>query len=185
MMEEINFIIDSAREQMNSNIGHLDNAFSKIRAGKASPSMLDNVSIDYYGSLTPLGQSSNINTPDARTITVQPWDKTMLEVMDKAILDSNLGFTPMNNGEMLIINIPPLTEERRRDLAKKAKSESENAKISIRNARKDANDELKKIDSVSEDLIKDAEDQIQKLTNEFTSKVDATYSVKEVEIMTV
>lgn len=184
-MEEINFIIDSAREQMNSNIGHLDNAFSKIRAGKASPSMLDNVSIDYYGSLTPLGQSSNINTPDARTITVQPWDKTMLEVMDKAILDSNLGFTPMNNGEMLIINIPPLTEERRRDLAKKAKSESENAKISIRNARKDANDELKKIDSVSEDLIKDAEDQIQKLTNEFTSKVDATYSVKEVEIMTV
>jgi ribosome recycling factor len=184
-MEEINFIIDSAKEQMSSNIDHLEHAFSKIRAGKASPSMLDNVSIDYYGSVTPLGQSSNINTPDARTITVQPWDKTMLEVMDKAILDSNLGFTPMNNGEMLIINIPPLTEERRRDLAKKAKSESENAKISIRNARKEANDELKKIDSVSEDLIKDAEEQIQKLTNEFTSKVDATYSVKEVEIMTV
>ncbi len=184
-MEEINFIIESTKEQMGSNIGHLNHAFSKIRAGKASPSMLDNVSIDYYGSVTPLGQSSNINTPDARTITVQPWDKTMLEVMDKAILDSNLGFTPMNNGEMLIINIPPLTEERRRDLAKKAKSESENAKISIRNARKEANDELKKIDSVSEDLIKDAEDQIQKLTNEFTSKVDATYSVKEVEIMTV
>jgi ribosome recycling factor len=147
--------------------------------------MLDNVSIDYYGSITPLGQSSNINTPDARTITVQPWDKTMLEVMDKAILDSNLGFTPMNNGEMLIINIPPLTEERRRDLAKKAKSESENAKISIRNARKEANDELKKVDSLSEDLIKDAEDQIQKLTNKFTSKVDAIYSVKEAEIMTV
>jgi|TARA_B110000977_G_scaffold27702_3_gene35199 ribosome recycling factor len=184
-MEEINFIIDSAKEQMSSNIDHLEHAFSKIRAGKASPSMLDNVSIDYYGSVTPLGQSSNVNTPDARTITVQPWDKTMLEVMDKAILDSNLGFTPMNNGEMLIINIPPLTEERRRDLAKKAKSESENAKISIRNARKEANDELKKIDSVSEDLIKDAEEQIQKLTNEFTSKVDATYSVKEVEIMTV
>ena len=184
-MEEINFIIDSAKEQMSSNIDHLEHAFSKIRAGKASPSMLDNVSIDYYGSVTPLGQSSNVNTPDARTITVQPWDKTMLEVMDKAILDSNLGFTPMNNGEMLIINIPPLNEERRRDLAKKAKSESENAKISIRNARKEANDELKKIDSVSEDLIKDAEEQIQKLTNEFTSKVDATYSVKEVEIMTV
>ena len=184
-MEEINFIIDSAKEQMSSNIDHLEHAFSKIRAGKASPNMLDNVSIDYYGSVTPLGQSSNVNTPDARTITVQPWDKTMLEVMDKAILDSNLGFTPMNNGEMLIINIPPLTEERRRDLAKKAKSESENAKISIRNARKEANDELKKIDSVSEDLIKDAEEQIQKLTNEFTSKVDATYSVKEVEIMTV
>ena len=135
--------------------------------------------------LRHLVNPQSITTPDARTITVQPWDKTMLEVMDKAILDSNLGFTPMNNGEMLIINIPPLTEERRRDLAKKAKSESENAKISIRNARKEANDELKKIDSVSEDLIKDAEEQIQKLTNEFTSKVDATYSVKEVEIMTV
>lgn len=184
-MEEINFILESAQEQMNSNIVHLEHTFSKIRAGKASPSMLDNVSIDYYGSITPLGQSSNINTPDARTITVQPWDKTMLEVMDKAILDSNLGFTPMNNGEMLIINIPPLTEERRRDLAKKAKSESENAKISIRNARKEANDELKKVDSLSEDLIKDAEDQIQKLTNKFTSKVDAIYSVKEAEIMTV
>jgi ribosome recycling factor len=147
--------------------------------------MLDNVSIDYYGSQTPLSQASNINTPDAKTITVQPWDKTVIEAMDKAILDSNLGFTPMNNGEMLIINIPPLTEERRKELAKMAKSESENAKISIRNARKDANDELKKLESISEDLIKDGEDRIQKITNEFTAKVDSTYSAKEVEIMTV
>ena len=170
---------------MNSNIAHLEKAFSKIRAGKASPSMLDNVTVDYYGSVTPLGQSSNINTPDAKTITVQPWDKTMLEAMDKAILDANLGFTPMNNGELLIINIPPLTEERRRDLAKKAKSETENAKISIRNARKEANDELKKLDSISEDIIKDSENQIQKLTNEFSSKVDEIYSTKESEIMTV
>lgn len=184
-MEEIDFILDSAKEQMNSNISHLENAFSKIRAGKASPNMLDNVSIDYYGSQTPLSQASNINTPDAKTITVQPWDKTVIEAMDKAILDSNLGFTPMNNGEMLIINIPPLTEERRKELAKMAKSESENAKISIRNARKDANDELKKLESISEDLIKDGEDRIQKITNEFTAKVDSTYSAKEVEIMTV
>ena len=184
-MEEIDFILDSAKEQMSSNLSHLENAFSKIRAGKASPSMLDNVNIDYYGSQTPLSQASNINTPDAKTITVQPWDKTIIEAMDKAILDSNLGFTPMNNGEMLIINIPPLTEERRKELAKMAKSESENAKISIRNARKDANDELKKLESISEDLIKDAEDRIQKITNEFTSKVDSTYSAKEVEIMTV
>jgi ribosome recycling factor len=184
-MEEIDFIIESTKEQMNSNIAHLEKAFSKIRAGKASPSMLDNVTVDYYGSVTPLGQSSNINTPDAKTITVQPWDKTMLEAMDKAILDANLGFTPMNNGELLIINIPPLTEERRRDLAKKAKSETENAKISIRNARKEANDELKKLDSISEDIIKDSENQIQKLTNEFSSKVDKIYSTKEAEIMTV
>jgi ribosome recycling factor len=184
-MEEINFIIDNAKEQMSSNITHLEKAFSKIRAGKASPSMLDNVTIDYYGSVTPLGQSSNINTPDAKTITVQPWDKTMLEAMDKAILDANLGFTPMNNGEMLIINIPPLTEERRRDLAKKAKSEAESAKISIRNARKEANDELKKLDSISEDIIKDSENLIQNLTNEFSSKVDDSYSTKEAEIMTV
>jgi ribosome recycling factor len=184
-MEEIDFIIESTKEQMNSNVAHLEKAFSKIRAGKASPSMLDNVTVDYYGSVTPLGQSSNINTPDAKTITVQPWDKTMLEAMDKAILDANLGFTPMNNGELLIINIPPLTEERRRDLAKKAKSETENAKISIRNARKEANDELKKLDSISEDIIKDSENQIQKLTNEFSSKVDKIYSTKEAEIMTV
>ena len=184
-MEEIDFIIESTKEQMNSNIAHLEKAFSKIRAGKASPSMLDNVTVDYYGSVTPLGQSSNINTPNAKTITVQPWDKTMLEAMDKAILDANLGFTPMNNGELLIINIPPLTEERRRDLAKKAKSETENAKISIRNARKEANDELKKLDSISEDIIKDSENQIQKLTNEFSSKVDEIYSTKESEIMTV
>jgi ribosome recycling factor len=184
-MEEIDFIIESTKEQMNSNVAHLEKAFSKIRAGKASPSMLDNVTVDYYGSVTPLGQSSNINTPDAKTITVQPWDKTMLEAMDKAILDANLGFTPMNNGELLIINIPPLTEERRRDLAKKAKSETENAKISIRNARKEANDELKKLDSISEDIIKDSENQIQKLTNEFSSKVDEIYSTKESEIMTV
>ena len=184
-MEEINFILDSAKEQMSSSIAHLEAAFSKIRAGKASPQMLDNVSIDYYGAKTPLSQASNINTPDAKTISVQPWDKSMLEVIDKAIIDANLGFTPMNNGEMIIINIPPLTEERRKGLAKQAKSESENAKISIRNARKEANDELKKIDSISEDLLKGAEESVQKVTNEFTAKVDKIFAVKESEIMTV
>ncbi|MGC6429073.1 MAG: ribosome recycling factor [Flavobacteriales bacterium] len=184
-MEEINFILESVKEQMSSSIAHLETAFSKIRAGKASPQMLDNVSIDYYGTKTPLSQASNINTPDAKTISVQPWDKSMLEVMDKAIIDANLGFTPMNNGEMIIINIPPLTEERRKGLAKQAKSESENAKISIRNARKEANDELKKIDSISEDLLKGAEESVQKVTNEFTAKVDKIFAVKESEIMTV
>ena len=115
-MEEIEFILDTSRESMDKSIEHLEVVFSKIRAGKASPQMLDNVSIDYYGAMTPLNQASNINTPDAKTISVQPWDKSMLEVMEKAIIDANLGFTPMNNGEMIIINIPPVTEERRRDL---------------------------------------------------------------------
>ena len=184
-MEEIEFILDSARESMNKSIGHLEVAFSKIRAGKASPQMLDNVSIDYYGVMTPLNQASNINTPDAKTISVQPWDKSMLEVMEKAIIDSNLGFTPMNNGEMIIINVPPVTEERRRDLVKQAKAEAENAKVSIRNVRKDANDELKKLDGLSEDVIKDAENSVQDVTNEFSSKVDAFFTKKESEIMTV
>jgi len=184
-MEEIEFILDSAKEQMDSAIKHLEISFSKIRAGKASPQMLDNVSIDYYGAITPLSQASNINTPDARTISVQPWDKSMLEVMEKAIIDANLGFNPMNNGEMIIINVPPLTEERRIQLVKQAKSESENAKVSIRNARKDANDELKKLSGISEDVLKDSEAEVQNITNEFVAKIDAFFSNKEQEILTV
>lgn len=184
-MEEIEFILDSARESMSKSMDHLEIAFSKIRAGKASPQMLDAVSIDYYGTSTPLSQASNINTPDAKTISVQPWDKSMLEVMEKAILDANLGFTPMNNGEMIMINIPPVTEERRRDLARQAKSETEHAKVGVRNARKDANDELKKLDGLSEDVIKDAESSVQDITNEYTAKVDTYFGKKEAEIMTV
>ena len=155
-MEEIELILDNAKEQMNGAIKHLELAFSKIRAGKANPQMLDNVSIDYYGTITPLSQASNINTPDPRTISVQPWDKNMLEVIEKAIIDANLGFNPMNNGEMIMINVPPLTEERRIQLVKQAKSESENSKVSIRNARKEANDELKKLEGIYEDVIKDS-----------------------------
>ena len=184
-MEEIEFILDSTRESMDKSIEHLEVAFSKIRAGKASPQMLDNVSIDYYGAMTPLNQASNINTPDAKTISVQPWDKSMLEVMEKAIIDANLGFTPMNNGETIIINVPPVTEERRRALVKQAKVEAENAKVSIRNVRKDANDELKKLDGLSQDVIKDAENSVQDVTNEFSSKVDEFFTKKESEIMTV
>ena len=184
-MQEIEFILDSAKEQMDGAIKHLEISFSKIRAGKASPQMLDNVSIDYYGAITPLSQASNINTPDARTISVQPWDKSMLELMEKAIIDANLGFNPMNNGEMIIINVPPLTEERRIQLVKQAKSESENAKVSIRNARKDANDELKKLSGISEDILKDSEAEVQNITNEFVAKIDAFFSNKEQEILTV
>jgi len=184
-MEEINFILDSARESMEKSINHLELAFSKIRAGKATPQMLDSVIIDYYGSPTPLNQASNINTPDAKTISVQPWDKSMLELMEKAILDSNLGFTPNNNGDMIIINVPPLTEERRISLVKQLKSELENAKVSIRSSRKDSNDYLKKLEGLSEDIIKDAESEIQRVTDEFSKKVDVLFSKKESEIMTV
>lgn len=184
-MEEINFILDSTRESMEKSINHLELAFSKIRAGKATPQMLDSVIIDYYGSPTPLNQASNINTPDAKTISVQPWDKSMLELMEKAILDSNLGFTPNNNGEMIIINVPPLTEERRFSLVKQLKSELENAKVSIRSSRKDSNDYLKKLEGLSEDIIKDAEREIQQVTDEFSKKVDVLFSKKESEIMTV
>lgn len=184
-MEEINFILDSAKENMDGSLQHLELAFTKIRAGKASPQMLDGVNVDYYGAMTPLSQASNINTPDARTISVQPWDKSLLEVMEKAIIDANLGFNPMNNGEMIIINVPPLTEERRLQLVKQAKTESENAKVSIRNARKEANDELKKLSGISEDILKDSEASVQELTNSFTSKVDALLSSKESEILTV
>ena len=184
-MEEINFILDSTRESMEKAINHLELAFSKIRAGKATPQMLDSVIIDYYGSPTPLNQASNINTPDAKTISVQPWDKSMLELMEKAILDSNLGFTPNNNGEMIIINVPPLTEERRISLVKQLKSELENAKVSIRSSRKDSNDYLKKLEGLSEDIIKDAESEIQRVTDEFSKKVDVLFSKKESEIMTV
>jgi len=184
-MEDIEFILDSTKEQMQGAIKHLEIAFSKIRAGKATPQMLDNVSIDYYGAQTPLAQASNINTPDARTISVQPWDKSMLEVMEKAIIDANLGFNPMNNGEMIMINVPPLTEERRIQLVKQAKSETENAKVSIRNARKEANDELKKLDGISEDILKDSEVSVQNLTNEFTTKIDQFFNSKEAEILKV
>lgn len=184
-MEEINFILDSAKENMQNSLKHLEVAFSKIRAGKASPQMLDSITIDYYGSQTPLSQASNINTPDGRTISVQPWDKSLLETIEKAIIDANLGFNPMNNGEMVIINVPPLTEERRQQLVKQAKAETENAKVSIRNARKEANDELKKLDGISEDILKDSEVDVQNITNDYTSKVVEQFNLKESEILTV
>ena len=184
-MENNQEIVESAELNMMSAISHLETEIAKIRAGKANPIMLKGITVEYYGNMTPLTQVASVNTPNAQTISIQPWEKDMLDEIEKSIISSNLGLNPVNNGESLLINIPPLTEERRRDLAKKAKSETENAKISIRNARKEANDELKKLDSISEDIIKDSENQIQKLTNEFSSKVDEIYSTKESEIMTV
>ncbi|MEM7380542.1 MAG: ribosome recycling factor, partial [Bacteroidota bacterium] len=159
-------------------------AFVKIRAGKASPSMLSTVMIDYYGSQTPLSQVSNINTPDARTISVQPWEKSLIQEIETAIMNANLGFNPMNNGEMVIINVPPLTEERRIQLVKQAKSEAEDAKVSVRNARQEANRELKELD-ISEDRHKNAEIDVQELTDAYSKKVEALLTVKEAEIMKV
>ena len=184
MNEEIQFIVDSAIEKMEGAIHHLEAEFVNIRAGKATPSMLSSVKVEYYGSLTPLSQVANVNTMDAHTITVQPWEKQLIPEIEKGILTANLGFNPSNNGESVIINVPILTEDRRKDLAKQAKSEGENAKVSIRNDRKEANNELKKLD-ISEDMLNNAEQDIQELTDKFSKKVDALYVVKEKEIMTV
>ena len=153
MNEEIEFIIDTAKEAMENAMKHLEKQLVNIRAGKASPAMLGSVMVDYYGSQTPLNQVANVNTPDGRTISVQPWEKSMLQEIERGIMIANLGFNPMNNGETIIINVPPLTEERRKELAKQAKSEAEDAKIGIRNARKDAMNDIKKSD-VSEDVQK-------------------------------
>jgi ribosome recycling factor len=186
-MEEIEFIIDSTQESMNGTIAHLEKEFLNIRAGKASPQMLGSVFVDYYGSQTPLTQVSNVSVPDARTITITPYEKNMLQPIEKAIMVANLGFNPMNNGDNIIISVPPLTEERRRDLVKQAKSEAEDAKIGIRNSRKDANTEIKKLekDGASEDICKSAEDEVQKLTDTFIKKIDEHLVVKEAEIMKV
>lgn len=183
-MEEVKFVLEATKESMDNAIIHLDKAFIKIRAGKANPSMLSTVMVDYYGSQTPLSQVSNINTPDARTISVQPWEKSLLSEIETAIMHANLGFNPMNNGEMIIINVPPLTEERRIQLVKQAKSEAEEAKISVRSARQDANKEIKNLD-ISEDLEKNAEIDIQEMTDDFTKKIDTLLELKEAEIMKV
>lgn len=187
MNEEINFIIEEAQESMNNAVLHLDKEFQKIRAGKASPSMLEGVRVDYYGSMTPIEQVSNINTPDPRQIIVQPWEKAMLVPIEKAIMAANLGFNPQNNGEVLRINVPPLTEERRRDLVKKAKAEVENAKVTVRSIRRSAMDAGKKLEKegVPEDEIKQMEKEVQNLTDKHIDKVDKLFDVKEKDIMTV
>ena len=184
MNEEVTFVLDSTKESMDGTITHLEKALVKIRAGKASPVMLSTVMVEYYGSPTPLSQVANINTPAARTISVQPWEKSILQDVETAIMNANLGFNPMNNGEMVIINVPPLTEERRIQLVKQAKGEAEDAKVGIRNARQDANKELKKLD-ISEDLKSNGEVDVQDLTDTFIKKVDSILKIKEAEIMKV
>ena len=184
MNEEVALIIDDTKEQMQKAITHLEQELAAIRAGKASPVMLKSVMVDYYGSMTPLSQVANVNTPDARTLSIQPWEKAMIQEIEKAIMNANLGLNPMNNGESIIINVPMLTEERRKDLVKQAKAEAEHAKVSIRNARRDALHELKKLD-ISEDLLKLEEENVQTLTNTHAKSVEEHLSKKEVDIMKV
>ncbi|MFA8436507.1 MAG: ribosome recycling factor [Marinifilaceae bacterium] len=187
MTEEVQMYLEDAKEKMEASIDHLESELLKIRAGKANPGMLTGVMVDYYGSMTPLNQVANVSAPDPRTIAIQPWEKAMIGPIEKAIMNANLGFNPDNNGELIRINIPALTEERRNDLVKQAKSECENAKISIRNARRDTNMELKKLikDGLSEDLEKDAEAEVQKLTDGFSKKIEAMLADKEKDIMTI
>ena len=183
-MEELEFILEATEESMVNSISFLEKELLNIRAGKANPNMLSSVKVDYYGAQTPLNQIANINTPDSQTLSIQPWEKDKLEDIEKAILSSNLGFNPMNNGESIIISIPPLTEERRIELVKVAKSEVENAKVSIRNARKEANNEIRKSDA-SEDMKSNFEIDVQKITDKYTSKIDSIFSTKEKEILSV
>ena len=187
MTEEVQMALDEAKASNDKAISHLISELEKVRAGKATPSLLDSVVVEYYGALTPLSQLANVSTLDARTLTVQPWEKGILDEVAKGITHANLGLNPQNNGEMIIINVPALTEERRLDLVKKAKSEGENAKVSIRNNRKESNDLIKSLknDGLSEDQVKDAEDEIQKVTDSYVKKVDEIVTIKEKDIMTV
>lgn len=187
MTEELTMIYDELKSSNEKSLAHLDSELSKIRAGKATPSMLHSVMVDYYGSPTPIQQVANISTMDARTITVQPWEKAMLGEIAKGIINSNLGFAPQNNGEVLLISVPPLTEERRRELVKKAKAEGEHAKVAIRNNRKDALDMVKalKNEGLSEDQVKDSEGVVQTITDGYIKKIDDLIDLKDKDIMTL
>jgi ribosome recycling factor len=187
MIEKAQEVLEFAELKMEDAVTHLQDELKTYRAGKANPAVFASVIVNYYGAATPLPQMSNITTPDAKTMLIQPWDKSMIHAIEKAIMDANLGFTPQNNGEVIRINVPALTEERRRELVKKAKGEGESAKVAIRNARREAMDQLKKLqkDGLPEDVEKDDEDQVQKFTDKFVKKVDEVLEAKEKEIMTV
>ena len=183
-MENNQEIIDNAELNMMSSINHLEKELAKIRAGKANPIMLKGISVEYYGNMTPLNQVASISTPNAQTISIQPWEKDLLEEIERSIINSNLGLNPVNNGESILINVPPLTEERRLELTKLAKSESESAKVSIRNTRKDANNKIKGLD-ISDDLKSNLEIDSQELTDKYIKKVDEMFTLKEKDILTL
>jgi ribosome recycling factor len=184
-MEEIELYLDEARDLMNKALTHCSHELTKIRAGKANPSMLEGIQVAYYGTMTPLQQVSSLTTPDARTIFVKPWEKGMIVEIEKSIRDANLGLNPQNDGQQVIINIPMLTEERRKQLVKQVGQECEHGRVSIRSIRKETNEALKKIKGASEDDVKNAEETVQKMTDEFITKIDNVMKKKEAEIMTV
>ncbi len=186
-MEEIEFYLDAAKETMDGAIKHLTIELSKIRAGKATPAMLDGIQVDYYGMMTPLTGAASITTPDARTIVVKPFEKKMIQECEKAIRNSNIGLAPMNDGEVIRLNLPPMTEERRKELVKKSKGEVEVAKVNVRRVRQEANDSIRKLknEGVSEDLIKGAEERVQKMTDSYIAKVETVFVEKEKDIMSV
>lgn len=187
MEDEIQLQLDDTREKMQKAIMHLEEELLRVRAGKATTNILDGINVDYYGSMTPLNQVSNISTPDAKTIAVQPWEKSMVEPIEKAIMAANIGLTPVNNGELIRINIPPLTEERRISLVKQIKGMGENTKVSIRSTRREANEAFKQMkkDGLSEDQEKDAEVEVQKMTDHYSVKIDEVIEAKEKDIMTI
>jgi ribosome recycling factor len=187
MNEEIDLIIEETRDRMEKALEHLEHELARLRAGRATPALLDGITIDYYGVNSPLAQVSNINTPDPKTILIQPWEKNIIGTIEKAIMAANIGLTPVNNGEVIRINIPPLTEERRHQLVKQVRNEGETAKISLRTTRKWANDELKALlkEGLPEDLEKNATESVQEMTHNFTAKVDKVMAAKEKDVMTV
>jgi len=180
-------IMKAAEAKMESAIMYLDDELARIRAGKANPKILDNVRVSYYGTMTQLSNVASITTPDAKTILITPWERTLIKDIEKAILHSDVGITPENNGEVIRLGIPAMTEERRRNLAKRVKQEAENAKISVRNTRREVNEALKKStkEGVPEDVAKDVEEKVQKIHDKFIKRIDELYAAKEKEIMTV
>jgi ribosome recycling factor len=186
-MEEIQMYLDDAKESMEKALKHIDGELVKIRAGKAMPNMVEGIMVNYYGTPTPLSQVASVSTPDARTLVIKPWEKNMVAVIDKTIRESDLGFNPQNDGEVVRINVPPLTEERRKALVKQAKAEGEDGKVRVRAIRKDTNEALKKLqkDGAAEDAVKSAEDKVQVLTDTYIAKVESLVSKKETELLTV
>jgi ribosome recycling factor len=187
MNEDVELILEETKDRMEKALDHLEHELARLRAGRSNPALLDGVTVDYYGVISPLSQVSNINTPDAKTILIQPWEKNMLGTIEKAIMAANIGLTPVNNGEVIRIGIPPLTEERRHQIVKQVRNEGETAKISVRNARKWANDELKQLlkDGLPEDMEKEAADKVQEMTHVYNGKIDKVVSLKEKDVMTV
>ncbi|MBQ7253666.1 MAG: ribosome recycling factor [Bacteroidales bacterium] len=187
MIDKANELLEFAELKMEDAVSHLQEELKTYRAGKANPEVFASVIVNYYGAATPLPQMSNITTPDAKTMLIQPWDKSMIHTIEKAIMDANLGFTPQNNGEVIRINVPALTEERRRELVKKARTAGETAKVSVRNARREAMESLKKLlkEGLPEDVEKDDEEKVQKFTDKYVKKIDEVLDAKEKEIMTV